>query len=302
MSVLHAIGKRLSFNSILSIFLILVGLLGLAVNLQSTLVRASSSNSASVCPNGNGWKKYEATDVDQSNNKISYSVPEGQVVLEVCAKGAGEETKKPHDFFFTTYQNGVAKTCDYTLGGKDDDKNRHLGTITVEGIGSSSASVSRQSIIRDGCAEISHASFLLETIQEPIFACNSECTSDSECQGVNADFQCVDSSCRLASNPESETCEASTPPTPAPTLNPSPTPSSTPAPENKKEEKKDEPAVGGVSTEVEATGQVLGASTLANTGLAADLVMAGVGASGALSTVLGTILYAKKSRSDKKQA
>lgn len=82
-------------------------------------------------------------------------------------------------------------------------------------------------------------------------------------------------------------------PTPDVTPSPSPSPSPTSNDDKKDEDKKsdDTPAVGGI---VESQGQVLGATTYAETGVVADTLMTLAGLSGAGMTAAGYVMHAKK--------
>lgn len=52
--------------------------------------------------------------------------------------------------------------------------------------------------------------FILQCPEEITYACNSACDTDAQCQGVDEDYVCDETSntCRLESNPTSVTCEA----------------------------------------------------------------------------------------------
>ena len=92
--------------------------------------------------------------------------------------------------------------------------------------------------------------------------------------------------------------EVSPSPSPAPSVTPSPSPS--PSPSSNDDKKDDEKkssntsnAVGGI---VETQGQVLGATTYAETGVVADTLMSLVGIGGAALTTAGSLLHAKKTK------
>lgn len=80
----------------------------------------------------------------------------------------------------------------------------------------------QEQISTQACEE---AVFELEQVS---YSCNSNCESDSDCQSVNPDYICYQTSgekrCRLAGNPQSETCTPAAQPTPSPSPTPTPTP------------------------------------------------------------------------------
>ena len=81
-------------------------------------------------------------------------------------------------------------------------------------------------------------------------------------------------------------------PTPTPNPSPSPTPSSNDDPDDSNDSS-DDSAVGGIQVP-ETQGQVLGATTYAETGIVTDVLMSALGVSGAGLTAAGYVLHAKK--------
>lgn len=146
-----------------------------------------------------------------------------------------------------------------------------------------------EDVILDGvCGE----PIVCEANAPEVEECPNECglpasqVHDGEC----GYFQCqATQECEVTASP-------SPTPSPSPEASPSPSPTATPAPSptSNNDNKKDDnstPAVGGI---VESQGQVLGATTYAETGVVADTLMTLVGFSGAGMTTAGYVMHAKK--------
>lgn len=229
------------------------------------------------CPEGGNWIKI-------NNEHYEFVVPEsqsGKIIKSVCVKGGNEgEIEGGHGYIFTTPPDSIPVSC---------VKNEDSGQITVTGIGTNHAEI----IIsgdEGACAEVSHASYELgDPPQCPAAqSCPTQC---GYAGGQVPDGNCGQTTCAAV------TCSTSTPtptPTPTPSATPTPTPGATPTPTPSNNDDNrggtsgtttTTTAVASASVTNTSEGEVLGASTMAATGVAEDIAMTMVGLVGMLMIV-----------------
>lgn len=196
-----------------------------------------------VCPEGNGWFKYD--DWSDTDYTVTHTAGEDEVIVEVCIFGAANKEN---------FTSDGTKSC-----------------WTVTGIGTQSSTAFEDWEDEDdkgsrGCRDISHVSFLVQPKSEltPTPIPTTTPTPDPEPTTTPTPDPTTTPTPEPTSTP---TPKPTSTPTPGPTATPTPGPTATPTPEP--------------TAELEPEGEVLGVTTdvLAVTGTfstTADVAFRGI--------------------------
>lgn len=260
-----------SFKYLLIIFLIFGSFL-----LVNSLVRASGGD------NDECEDAQETSFEDGDEDEMEYTAPEGQIVSGVCIKSGNN-----------MFSDGHSESL--------EDGDYEDGCYTVEGVGTNTIVVERN-FESDTCQGISHLDIYTDDQNNNEEGDGDEENEDEEDEESNGQSEEEGDGVENEGNQEptpSPTPSPSESPTPTPTPTPNPTTSPTPQPSQSSSNSSNSSSQSSVASETprpSPQGQILGVSTLAQTGIFEDNVLNSIFALGILLLSLGAKRYAQKNR------
>lgn len=222
----------------------------------------------------------QATSIVGTQNLVSYTAPSGQIVSGVCIKSGSGMFGDSHSESLTNGTYEVSGTC-----------------YTVSGVGTQTVTVTRN-FDANTCKGISHIDVYYGSQPTNTPTPTPTVTNTPTPTPTNTPTPTPGDECR------NQDCEATPTPTPTVTVTNTPTPTqgtpNTGGPGDGRSDGLSDGRSDGRSSSPQKQGEVLGISTLPNTGNFASTIATIEEGIGAVIAATGILLYGKKSKKAKK--